>query len=181
MAEEDVDGGVAAEGEPLDGEGADDEFVAPGFVEPPPRKTTGQYPQARPQPVEDVAIPANLMRASDLPGGEMPEPAELGLEPNDYYKGFKILRDLPVQDERHAYLFDPATVPGGHVRAFYVLHEKGEGQSDMHHDVIGLVPWLGSTVIWPWELAWTQDLYHEKQDPQRQALMAAFVKSKEKK
>ena len=72
MAEEDVDGGVDAEGEPLDGAGAD-EFVAPGFsdpVEPPPRKTTGQYPQARPQPVEDVAIPADLMAGEETP----PEP-----------------------------------------------------------------------------------------------------------
>jgi len=143
-------------------------------------------PQNAPQPVEgrqeavaitdeSVSIPAELMRGSDFEETP-PEPAELGLEPDDFYQGYKILRDLPPQDERHEYLFE-----GENPRAFYVLHAKRPDDKGGHHDVIGLVPWLGSTVIWPWEKAWEQDLYHEKQSPERQAIMAAFIKAKKEK
>ena len=132
-------------------------------------------PQNAPQPVDEASIPADLMHGSDLEETP-PEPAELGLEPDDFYQGYKILRDLPPQDERHEYLFQ-----GEHPRAFYVLHAKRPDDKGGHHDVIGLVPWLGSTVIWPWEKAWEQDLYHEKQTPERQAIMAAFIKAKQAK
>ena len=162
------------------------------------RKTTGQAPQRKDGPndkAEEAAefieslpdeekerfnadLAARLVPASALET-EPTEPAELGLEPDDHYRGHKILRDLPVQDERHAWMFDPATNRGR--QPFYVLHSKREGDGDAHQDVIGLVPWLGSAVIWPWEKAWEQDLYHEKQTPEKQAIMAAFKKHHERK
>ena len=134
-----------------------------------------------PEPAPEEIAALNLKRGSDLEAEE-PEPAELGLELDDRYippsfppqfiskdfKGFKILRDLPPQDERHEWLFDPATTTPGRRNAFYVQADDG---------TIGLVPWLGSTVIWPWEKAWEQDLYHEKQTPLKQKLMAEFAKN----
>ena len=107
-----------------------------------------------------------LMRASDLEE-EPPEPAELGFEPLGRYRGQDVV-DVEPQDARHAYLFDPKTAPTKRVRAFYVRSKQG---------TFGLVPWPGSTIIWPWEKAWEQDLYHEKKTPAKKAAMAAFVKT----
>ena len=102
---------------------------------------------------------ASLVPASALEEEE-PEPAELGFEPGNLYKGFPMVPDPGI--EMHAHL----------ERRFYVGSPKG---------TVGLVPWAGSTIIWPWEAAWAQDLYHEAQTPRKQAIMEAFAKSHAKK
>jgi len=133
------------------------------------RATKAGVPELPETEEEAPPEPAKLIVASDLlPEEERdPEPAELGFTLGDMYLSNKIVRDAPPQDPRHAYLFDPATAPTGRVRAFYVVSPEG---------TYGLVPWPGSTIIWPWEKAWEQDLYHEKQTPEKQAYYAAYAK-----
>ena len=131
--------------------------------------------ESLPPPEPEAIAALDIKRGSDLEETP-PEPADLGLEPGDYYMGHRILRDLPPQDPRHEWLFGPEGA-ARHRQPFYVLHSKGEGEGDAHRDVIGLVPWLGSTVIWPWEKAWEQDLFHEKKDPKYQAIFAGFRKA----
>lgn len=80
-----------------------------------------------------------------LDGGELPE-AELeglGLDSErERYKGFPIVQ-IDWQHPLHA------TRPD----SFYVVTDRG---------TYGWVPWLGSTVVWPWEAGWVQDLRAEK-------------------
>lgn len=115
---------------------------------------------------EALAALPDLIRASDLEA-EPPEPAELGFEPDGMYQGFLIIPDAKPQDEAHAYLFDEATAPLGQVRSFYVTSKEGTP---------GLVPWAGAKPIWPHEMAWTQDLYHAQQTPEKIAFRAEYVK-----
>lgn len=112
--------------------------------------------------------PPRLARASDLLAEEI-EPAEMGFEPGNRYNGLQIV-SLPPQAPEHAWLFDPATARGGTVRAFYVQSDSG---------MVGLVPWPGSAIIWPYEQAWVQDLYHEKFSPERKAIFERFIKSQQ--
>jgi len=120
--------------------------------------------------------PPSLIRASDLLDEEA-EPAELGFEPGNLYRGQQIMDTREAQDPAHTYLFDEATAPLGVVRSFYVQSKDG---------TYGLVPWAGSTIIWPHEQAWTQDLYHAQMAPEKVAQRKAFIdayakKQKEKK
>ena len=84
----------------------------------------------------------------------------------------RLVKERVAWDRRHAYLFDPKTAPTGRVRAFYVVSGKGD---------FGLVPWPGATIIWPWEKAWEQDLWHEQQTPEKQAHFKAFADAYKKK
>lgn len=63
---------------------------------------------------------------------------------------------VEVQDPRHAYLFSQERD-----RAFYVR---------AHDDMIGLVPFPNSTIVWPWEAGWAQDLAPENQGKVRRDL-----------
>jgi hypothetical protein len=64
------------------------------------------------------------------------------------YKGFRILvlqEDWP-EEPLHEHLKNH----------FYVVSPQG---------TIGLVPWDGSQIVWPWEAAWKQDLYRSEVTP----------------
>jgi len=66
------------------------------------------------------------------------------------YKGFRIIPEHEWPPEAHRL---PSPGVAGHAnqkRRFYVESETGE---------IGMVPWEGSQVVWPWESGWEQDLY----------------------
>lgn len=64
-------------------------------------------------------------------------------EPGGKYKGFLIV-DAPAEP--------PAA--HSHLEArFYVVSPKG---------TVGLVPWSGSHVVWPWEAGWVQDLHRSE-------------------
>lgn len=110
-----------------------------------------------------------LVFGSDLEE-RAPGKGELGFWVDGTYRGMEIL-DLPAQDPRHAYLFDPATAPTGTVRSFYVRSPEG---------ALGLVPWPGATPIWPAEKAWEQDLYHQQSEPAKKAYYETYIKSREK-
>ena len=61
------------------------------------------------------------------------------------YKGFPVLEASQL----------PAGLPGVHASLpgrFYVASPLG---------AVGLVPWEGSKIIWPWEAGWVQDLHRE--------------------
>lgn len=60
-------------------------------------------------------------------------------EPGGLYKGFEI---LPPADWPSVKAHMSLT------RRFYVRH----------NDTLGVVPWPGSRIVWPWEAAWEQDL-----------------------
>lgn len=79
------------------------------------------------------------------------------------YRGFFIAH-VSVQDPRHEYLFKQETG-----RAFYVKSPNG---------VVGLVPYPNSTIVWPHELAWTQDLAPENKGKPRVDLKASQKKEK---
>jgi hypothetical protein len=59
------------------------------------------------------------------------------------YKGFEILPRNQI----------PQSLPAVHASLsdrFYVASPLG---------AVGLVPWMGSKIIWPWEAGWVQDMY----------------------
>lgn len=97
-----------------------------------------------PEPLGDLvsevvpgeSLPA-LVTASSLMDGE--EPDEGDFEPGRY-KGFEI---LPPSEW-------PAVKAHAHItRRFYVRF----------NDTVGLVPWSGSVIVWPWERGWDADLH----------------------
>jgi len=94
-------------------------------------------------PSKDEAVrKANFVRASDL----ITDPEDLDTgdwEPGGRYKGFTVLgrEDWPENHE---------AIHGNQRNRFYVQSVAG---------TIGLVPWDGSQIIWPWERAWAQDLH----------------------
>ena len=74
--------------------------------------------------------------------------------PDGRYKGFDILPpDEWPSVKRHAHI----------KRKFYVRY----------NETVGLVPWPGSVIVWPWEAAWEQDLYRET--------VTSYLKEPEKK
>lgn len=78
-----------------------------------------------------------FVRASDLEGYEETDDGDF--EPGRY-RGFELLPPAEwPRVKRHEHLD----------RRFYVRH----------NDTIGLVPWPGSQIAWPWEAGWEQDLY----------------------
>lgn len=89
--------------------------------------------------VDGEALP--LTTASALTD-EISEPAELGFGPDGRYKGFQIIPSGQL----------PPGLPAVHAglsERFYVASPRGN---------VGLVPWAGSVVVWPWERGWLQDL-----------------------
>jgi hypothetical protein len=90
-------------------------------------------------PAEIVLAPGALVPASELLDEEE--------DPGDFepgrYKGFEILppAEWPTVKE-HSHID----------RRFYVRH----------NDTIGLVPWPGSKICWPWEAGWEQDLHRSQ-------------------
>jgi len=75
-------------------------------------------------------------------------------EPGGRYKGFEIVPPAEWPHvARHAHI----------ERRFYVRY----------NDTMGLVPWPGSMIVWPWEAAWEQDLYREE--------VTSYLKEDEKK
>lgn len=84
-----------------------------------------------------------FFRASELPGASEVSAEDLGLDMTaGVYKGYEILRDQSLRHPAHAKRMAKG--------AFYVRALSG---------TVGWVPWVGSTVVWPWERgAWIQDL-----------------------
>ena len=155
--------------EPLLSEGGDPQVFLDHVDEiaAEPLHTTGK--PASPEAVEEVKriiakggriAKARLVRASDL----LPPGADLDVgdyEPNPeggvLYKSFPI---LPHEEwpEKHEQMH------GNQKKRFYVRSSGG---------VVGMVPWDGSQVVWPWEVAWTQDLYRPE--------VTSFLKEEKKK
>lgn len=126
---------------------------------------TGQAPKRREPPIvltpedDPQLAPAleslGLVTAASLVDGPPDEPAELGFEPDDRYLGFAIVpRHLWPLEPRHEHFTE----------RFYV--ETVEG-------TLGLVPWPGSKIVWPWERAWQQDLHRTE--------VQSFLKDEKKK
>lgn len=86
--------------------------------------------------LSDESLPS-LVTAKSLMSEEVDEG---DFEPGGRYKGFEI---LPPSDW-------PAVKAHAHIqRRFYVRH----------NDTVGMVPWAGSVIIWPWERGWDADLH----------------------
>ena len=82
---------------------------------------------------------------------------------NMRYRGFFVAH-VDVQDERHRYLFEREEV-----KSFYVRNEEG---------TVGLVPFPASTIVWPHEKAWEQDLAPENKGKVRPDLRPSERKKK---
>jgi hypothetical protein len=83
------------------------------------------------------------------------EPAALGFEPDNKYLSFQILGEQDWPDVSRHQLWK---------QRFYVLSPRG---------TVGVVPWPGSRIIWPWETGWGSDLHRAQVD--------SFLKEPEKK
>jgi hypothetical protein len=106
-----------------------------------------EIPAGPRQPITDsLKEKAGLVTAASLLDPDH-DPDEGDFEPG-LYKGFAILpRDQWPRDKwtvKHEKCWGE--------KRFYV--QSGEGTP-------GLVPWPGSQIVWPWERAWTVDLYRE--------------------
>jgi len=116
-----------------------------------------QEPTLARQEAEDAPslsdLRGTLVTASSLlPSGY--EEDEGDFEPGGRYRGFEIVPPAEWPQLRmHAHVR----------RRFYVRH----------NDTMGLVPWPGSKIIWPWEQAWEQDLHRET--------VTSYLKDDEKK
>jgi hypothetical protein len=93
----------------------------------------------------------SLSRASRLPAmttasaliEEESEPADLGFEPDNRYLSFQILGEQDWPDVSRHQIWK---------QRFYVLSPKG---------IVGVVPWPGSRIIWPWETGWQADMHRD--------------------
>lgn len=95
-----------------------------------------------------------LMMASQLLD---PADEDMGdFEPGGRYRGFQIL-------PRHLWPDEPQHARWGETR-FYVTSPSG---------AVGMVPWAGSVIVWPWDAAWNLDLHREQ--------VQTFLKDDEKK
>lgn len=127
------------------------EEVPPERYEPPPEAEVLPPEQEDAPSLADVR--ATLTTASALlPSGY--DQDEGDFEPGGRYKGFEILlaRDWPSV-QAHAHLSS----------RFYVRH----------NDTVGLVPWPGSQIVWPWDQGWEQDLHRTE--------VVSYLKEDEKK
>jgi len=127
-------------------------------------------PAERPSLPDDVKEKAGFVRASSLVrdpdaldvGDYEPGPNEVTL-----YKSFPIIPRSEWPDVADV-MPDPKNGVVGHANQkgrFYVRSPKG---------TIGLVPWDGSQVVWPWDAAWAQDMYR----PQVESLLKEEPKKK---
>jgi len=116
---------------------SDEELAALG-------KSVGVNIEPTEGPRQPLPAGADLVSArSLLPEGY--DEDEGDFEPGGLYKGFRIIPQHLWPDEpRHA-----ARWP----TRFYVSTDK---------DTPGLVPWVGSQIVWPWERAWHVDLHREQ-------------------
>lgn len=123
--------------------------------EPPavPEQNSSEPPQPpSPAALAEVRSAGLVTAASLLPPDFDHDQGDFG--PGGTYKGFEILPESEwPQEKRHAHI----------KRRFYVRH----------NDTVGLVPWPGSMIVWPWEAAWEQDLYRET--------VTSYLKEEEKK
>ena len=109
-----------------------------------PLHATGKTPSPESVAEAKRIVTAGMTTArSLLPEGY--DEDEGDFEPGGLYKGFRIIPQHLWPDEpRHA-----ARWP----TRFYVSTDK---------DTPGLVPWVGSQIVWPWERAWHVDLHREQ-------------------
>jgi len=124
------------------------------FEEPGPEPADfAPVDEREPPSLDTLTAGAGLVTAASfLPEGFDPDEGDFG--PDGTYKGFEILpADEWPQVARHAHIR----------RRFYVRH----------NDTMGMVPWPGSKIVWPWEAAWEQDLYRET--------VTSYLKEDEKK
>jgi len=102
---------------------------------------------------ETLTAGGGLVTAASLLGPDYDED-QGDFEPGGRYKGFEIVPPAEWPHvARHAHI----------KRRFYVRY----------NDTMGLVPWPGSMIVWPWEAAWEQDLYREE--------VTSYLKEPEKK
>jgi len=100
-------------------------------------------------------VGARITTAAALAEDDFSEPADLGFEPDNRYLSFEIVgeQDWPTNTRHQLWK-----------RRFYVRSPRG---------TIGVVPWAGSRVIWPWEAAYGADLHRSE--------VESFLKEDEKK
>ena len=108
-----------------------------------------ELPPDRPSMPSETVEKAGFVRASSLVRD--PDALDVGdYEPGEngvtLYKGFPVL-------PREGWPADHETLHGNQKRRFYVISPAG---------TVGLVPWDGSQIIWPWDQAWVQDLHRSE-------------------
>jgi hypothetical protein len=119
-----------------------DDLLDEHGVEITPERPVDVHPDGE---VTRQSLPAGLLRASDLLGPGVDED-DGDFEPGGRYKGFLIVPEPPGVPSVHAKAFP---------RRFYVVSSSG---------TVGLVPWSGSIVSWPWDAGWQADLYRAEVD-----------------
>jgi hypothetical protein len=129
---------------------SDEFFVDPfaGEVEP--------LPEPPPQSLAGLTTAASLLPEDYDPDEGDFEPSPEGTR----YKGFLVVpkEEWPPESD---VMPDPEKGVVGHAnqeRRFYVYSPAR---------ALGLVPWPGSMIVWPWEAAWYQNLYR----PQVESLL----------
>jgi hypothetical protein len=126
---------------------------------PPPEETEPTTPSKENRhteacfPSNDYGMPLALL---SIPPRELPF-----FWADGKYRKFEIVY-VKVQAKEHEYLFKQKTD-----RTFYVHDKEGN---------IGLVPFPNSTVVWPWEMGWLQDLA-----PENKGKVRADLRPSEKK
>ena len=92
------------------------------------------------EPLDAIKAKAGLVTAASLLDPDE-DPDQGDFEPGRY-KGFEILPESEW----------PVVKKHTHIKGrFYVRN----------NDTVGMVPWPGSMIVWPWEAAWERDLYRE--------------------
>ena len=110
--------------------------------------------------VGDPFVPLEFARASDLVSD--PEDLDQGdYTPDGAYKGFPIIPRSEWPEVADV-MPDPKRGIVGHA------NQKGRFYVKSPDGTVGLVPWDGSQIVWPWEeTAWAQDLHR----PEVQSLL----------
>jgi len=99
-----------------------------------------------PETPEGTPLPMDALRASLTSAASLQDPDDWDdgdFEPGGRYKGFVMVPAPERVPDAHA----------AHPHRFYVASPRG---------TIGLVPWAGSKIIWPWEQGWEQDLHRSQ-------------------
>jgi hypothetical protein len=131
--------------------GVDISFGEGEAAHPEPSPPPGDPGEDERQGVEGVSLPRLVSARSlvenpdDLDAGDF-EPSLSGM----LYKGFRIIPEHEWPAEAHRYPEEGVAGHANQKRRFYVESATGD---------IGLVPWEGSQVVWPWESGWDQDMY----------------------
>lgn len=143
-----------------------DPFARP--QEPTPEEMTEAEVDAQlsTQPLSDTARAAEPLTEalSTLTTARSLLPADYDEDEGDFepspegtrYKGFLLVAPSEWPPEAHVW---PSEGVAGHANQkarFYVLSPAGR---------VGLVPWPGSKVVWPWDAGWLQDAYRSEVTP----------------